>query len=643
MSYSNYQLNQKIQNLQSQIDNLVPPSGGFVPVNTNSTINDIKTFTSLPQCTDIPTLNEQLVNKLYVDTVSGTPALSAVLTAGDNAGGLNITNLNNLDVTTINGSAYPPATPDLTAVLTAGNSTNLTAVFTNGTDTNTIASGSVNITDGGYSTLITKDGADFNYNSIGVSNANVIVDMEPNYGNISVSFNDISSGATSQTYIKSQFNQTEISVSATDGLNTATRNDITIGGACLDTHTATNGVLTANHIIRNTPSLGSSTLHQIDNNSGTVYNSKLEATSTQTYLLGQSQNPLVDNSFSAFSTTSNAGISSTYQTYSGTLVVNQGAFNQTAGSSECLVSSAGITAGSSQLLRLETPLVGDAILEHQYVGATPRNFGISTNGNMTMTADNIDFSTTGRLIIPTLVGSYLDFNPPTGRLTLQNSVNAGGSGNPQLVLQNTNASAGSVAIETYKNRTSAQNDTIYNHSIYAKNYLGNKTEYARISSVITNTSAGGGDDGSINIWTAVNGTVQNVFTFNGADNENNTFRPLDLTGNELKTSSGNLLINAGASTGTGHIILTPKTVGGEIQVNKPITNPTGQIDIIANTNINLVGNFNTVACNSQLDIQTPILSFTGGALQSGTSSGNSGQHLVITLNGVVYKIKLELP
>ena len=51
------------------------------------------------------------------------PTLDDVLTAGDDAGGLNITNLNDIALTTINGAAYPPVVADntLTEVLTAGN------------------------------------------------------------------------------------------------------------------------------------------------------------------------------------------------------------------------------------------------------------------------------------------------------------------------------------------------------------------------------------------------------------------------------------------------------------------------------------------------------------------------------------------
>jgi hypothetical protein len=55
---------------------------------------------------------------------AGGGGLNAVLTANDDAGSLDIFNLNDLSVVTINGSAYPPVVPSdtLQDVLTAGNS-----------------------------------------------------------------------------------------------------------------------------------------------------------------------------------------------------------------------------------------------------------------------------------------------------------------------------------------------------------------------------------------------------------------------------------------------------------------------------------------------------------------------------------------
>jgi hypothetical protein len=49
------------------------PAGGFVPINGNTTINNIKTFTTLPQSVAVPVSNADLVNKLYCDTLPNLP------------------------------------------------------------------------------------------------------------------------------------------------------------------------------------------------------------------------------------------------------------------------------------------------------------------------------------------------------------------------------------------------------------------------------------------------------------------------------------------------------------------------------------------------------------------------------------------
>jgi len=56
------------------------------------------------------TLNQKISNLQAQIQSLPTPTLDAVLTAGDDAGGLNITNLNDVALTTINGTVYPPPT-----------------------------------------------------------------------------------------------------------------------------------------------------------------------------------------------------------------------------------------------------------------------------------------------------------------------------------------------------------------------------------------------------------------------------------------------------------------------------------------------------------------------------------------------------
>lgn len=52
--------------------------------------------------------------------------------------------------------------------------------------------------------------------------------------------------------------------------------------------------------------------------------------------------------------------------------------------------------------------------------------------------------------------------------------------------------------------------------------------------------------------------MTDFFRVNGADGENNCFLPLDMNGQGIKSSSGNLAITTASSTGTGTITLQPK-------------------------------------------------------------------------------------
>ena len=211
------------------------------------------------------------------------------------------------------------------------------------------------------------------------------------------------------------------------------------------------------------------------------------------------------------------------------------------------------------------------------------DFNISSNRNLTMSATNIDLNASGRLILPTLTSAgRLVYDP--GTLTLNTNM-VGDVTDQLLVLENTNTTAGATtgipSVQYYKSgRNVAQNDYIASQHFYANNYLGTKREFGRLTYQATNSSAGGGDDGAFGVWCAVNGVTQQVFSFNGGDNQNNSFRPLDLNGNALVTSTLNLTIDSSGSSGLGQIILTPK-VGSYIVLNNLPTSsvglPTGAI------------------------------------------------------------------
>jgi hypothetical protein len=115
-------------------------------------------------------------------------------------------------------------------------------------------------------------------------------------------------------------------------------------------------------------------------------------------------------------------------------------------------------------------------------------------------------------------------------------------------------------------------------STFAKNTSNVAFEYSRIQTQTENNSTGN-EDGSLQIWNLVNGTLQMTFTFNGAQNENNSFRPLDMNGNDIRTTTGNILINGNTSSGIGNATLQSKQ-GAQINLD---TGLTGRINFVTTT------------------------------------------------------------
>ena len=198
----------------------------------------------------------------------------------------------------------------------------------------------------------------------------------------------------------------------------------------------------------------------------------------------------------------------------------------------------------------------------------------------------------------------------------------GGVVNPILKLENNSGFIGTgptgtgiVSFETFRSgNTIRQGDYIYSQSAYAiSNVTSAKTEYSRITTQVTNTSGGGGDDGAIGLWCAVNGVTQQVMLFNGADNENNSFRPLDMNGNAVKSSIGPGLI-LDASTNSVPLIMQTANTG-----------PTGSGSGLQLTGKSIFGATGTAGTTGLTGIAPFIY---------------SGNFLALTINGVAYKLPL---
>ena len=194
------------------------------------------------------------------------------------------------------------------------------------------------------------------------------------------------------------------------------------------------------------------------------------------------------------------------------------------------------------------------------------DFTISTNGDLLMTADNIDLSSTGRMIVPTLAtGDYLDYNPATANLTLATN-NTGTPANPMLTLNQNDTATGAGTMKFYKNLNVVGND-IGVITFNANTTTANNQEYARIASTIrSNTS--GNLDGSIGLFARVNNSNTEFIRINGVDSQTEFLQPIDVNNNAITSGTGDITLNASTSTTTGNITLTPKTT---LTLNSPLT------------------------------------------------------------------------
>lgn len=171
------------------------------------------------------------------------------------------------------------------------------------------------------------------------------------------------------------------------------------------------------------------------------------------------------------------------------------------------------------------------------------DFAVSTNKNLLVASDNLSISASTLGITSNSIGF---------------------TSSPALLINNTNVGVGNTtgvpSIELSKTgRNGAVNDVVGSVFFNAKDSLGVERTFGKIESTITTTIAPLNHDGALDFYSLINGVNQLVLRLNGADNENNSFRPLDMNGNIIKTSLGFLSIDATSSAGTGQIIITPKS------------------------------------------------------------------------------------
>lgn len=172
-----------------------------------------------------------------------------------------------------------------------------------------------------------------------------------------------------------------------------------------------------------------------------------------------------------------------------------------------------------------------------HTSSTGGNFTISTTDNLVITSDNITATTINETLFTNT---------------------AGGLVNPLLTLINSNAT-GSVAMEIYKAKPTAgsSGDVLFNQSVYGKDSGNLKQEYTRTTHTIRDAT-GGGEDGSIEFACFVNGAVATFLQLNGVENEINSLKPIDMVGNNIRSSTGSMTLTTALSTGLGNITAVAK-------------------------------------------------------------------------------------
>ena len=106
---------------------------------------------------------------------------------------------------------------------------------------------------------------------------------------------------------------------------------------------------------------------------------------------------------------------------------------------------------------------------------------------------------------------------------------------------------------------------------------------------------------------------------------------VQLANNPINPSVSTLVFDGNGSNQKTMRMTSYQSGGGYLQYTNSVDTTSG-MTIQSDTDITI-----------QPNTTTGVLAFTGAALQSNTSGGNSGEHLCITLNGIPYKIALLQP
>nr|WPF46843.1 MAG: hypothetical protein [Lake Baikal virophage 14] len=574
-------------------------------------------------------LNQRINNCYAIAGSGGVPPssnLSVVLANGNDATNQSILNVNDIDVVTINGSAYPPvvAADTLEAVLTAGNEADLNVILKDNlvtpTLTNTISPSSVSITGDGGSSSVGFSVGDVNVSGFAtgaisgvVSNAstlsltNFATSTPPFFQPLNTTINLTSTPTTASLAFTNggQFTNAKTINLNLDGL---THNSSDGTG---DFTITTNGDLLLSSDNLN---MSSSTL-TIPNSSATIKTtltgSLFQQTDTATIPSATRLLSIGSNVFQASSTSTQQSVvingdNGTFQTNRRTSGAGVNVFNAGTG-----VNPGDNSAAIDYYRGGRNSIAGDIIAINRFNGTDYLGNSTAFSEFQAEVRNNAVGNTDGAIALRGLInGVMTDFFRVNG---------ADGENNCYLPLdmngQSIKSNSGSLTISTAASTgtgtiTIAPKTTasvIIPSSADANDFIRFTPQISANTqqTLMTATDAGTGFVNSINLTNA----QYNPFI-------------------QLKADFGGGAINKSITMGVNGNGSNPNSISSyDGQTNLPF-------QIVSNGITN--GSIEFVPKDTTGD-----LIFTGTNIQSATSGSNSGQHLRIKLNGTYYKIRLE--
>jgi hypothetical protein len=139
---------------------------------------------------------------------------------------------------------------------------------------------------------------------------------------------------------------------------------------------------------------------------------------------------------------------------------------------------------------------------------------------------------------------------------------------------------GVPSVHYYKNgRSAVANDVIGSQHYFGKNASGTKTEFAIIEGNVR-TATAGAEAGGLDLSVAIAGVMTKFIRMSGNTGLVDMVRNVNMNGNTLQTTAGNLTLSATGSAGTGTLTLAPKALGNLILQNIPTSSaglPSGAV------------------------------------------------------------------